>query len=82
MDAQSQEFIARSLKALQEQINEQAEKIVELKARIYSLEEESRWNIIQGNTEQSPRDDIVVRLADGRLCFHNHNEEIDDGATD
>lgn len=66
----NEETIVRMLKALQEQINYLDKKVCELKGRIYSLEEESRWNVEQGNLETVPwADELVQRLANGKLAF-------------
>lgn len=67
---ETNEFIAKSLRALQNQIDCLTDKVAELKARVYSLEEESRWNVALGNLESCPKNDLVVRLANGNLGFH------------
>lgn len=66
----NEETIVRMLKALQEQINYLDKKVCELKGKIYSLEEESRWNVAHGNLERVPwADELVQRLANGKLAF-------------
>jgi hypothetical protein len=83
------EFIAKSLRVLQLQIDGLKELTEAQEKRIHVLERQNMWNLAQGNIEQSPLDTFVVRLAYGKLRLNLMDngevfirEEIVDDTTD
>lgn len=82
-------FIARVLRALQQQIDVLQEQIIVHEERTRVLERQNMWSLEQGHIEQPPVNVFVVRLSDGRLGLDlSHcpseldEEEVLDGTTD
>lgn len=76
------EFIAKSLRVLQEQINDMTKTNLALVMRIKALEEANMWNVMQGNIESVPDDTYVVRAADGKLAMKPREKEEDDATVE
>lgn len=60
-------FVARVMRALQQQINVLQEHIIAQEERIQVLEKQNMWSLLQGRIEQPPVNAFVVHRADGRL---------------
>ena len=63
-------FILRVLKALQQQINVLQEHLEEQEIRTRNIEDQIRWNVMYGDFLSPPQNEMIVRLANGRLALN------------